>query len=140
MLDIIPLATMICDISFVPKDISPLWNHIFTTMIAWGIQYSRPSIPYGHYPFFINYVMGGLHSSSWVTYLTSYPINQNQLPFLASLEFPYLDKITNDPIRNDPWWPPMPIKSPSNIPTCDGTRDIYFLSLWIKALLEYWLH
>jgi len=45
---------------------------------------------------------------------------QPKLPFLATLDFPYLSRLLNDPICHDPRWPPMPTKLPSNIPKLEG--------------------
>jgi len=61
-------------------------------------------------------------------YGTQYPYNQNtqnpfahtKLPFLASLEFPNLSKLTNEPIQHHPAWPPVPVKIPTDIPKFDG--------------------
>jgi hypothetical protein len=41
---------------------------------------------------------------------------QPKLPFLATLHFPDLTRLLNDPICHDPRWPPMPTKFPSDIP------------------------
>jgi hypothetical protein len=41
---------------------------------------------------------------------------QPKLPFLATLHFPDLTRLLNDPICHDPRCPPMPTKLPSNIP------------------------
>lgn len=43
-----------------------------------------------------------------------------RLPFLATLNFPYLSKLTNDPIRYNPCWPLVPTKLPLNIPKFEG--------------------
>ena len=40
-----------------------------------------------------------------------------QLPFMATLDFPYLSRLINDPIHHDPSWPTIPVKLPLNIPT-----------------------
>ena len=61
-------------------------------------------------------------------YSTQYPYTQNtqnsfaptKLPFLATLELPDLSKLTNDPIRHHPAWPPVPVKIPTDIPKFDG--------------------
>jgi hypothetical protein len=47
-----------------------------------------------------------------------YPGYQQQpkLPFLATLHLPDLTRLLNDPICQDPRWPPMPTKLPSDIP------------------------
>jgi hypothetical protein len=43
-----------------------------------------------------------------------------QIPYLASLNIPYLSKLTNDPILNDPTWSVMPTKLPLDIPNFEG--------------------
>ena len=43
-----------------------------------------------------------------------------KLPFLATLNFPYLSKLMNDPVRYDASWPPVPTKLPSDIPKFEG--------------------
>ena len=43
-----------------------------------------------------------------------------RLPFLATLNLPDLSKLTNDPIRYSPGWPPVPTKMPSYIPKFEG--------------------
>lgn len=45
-------------------------------------------------------------------------INQHQLPFLSSLDFIDLQKLTNNPIYHDPRWPPMIAKSPYDVLKC----------------------
>jgi hypothetical protein len=45
---------------------------------------------------------------------------QPKLPFLATLHFPDLSRLLNDPICHDPRWPPMPTKFPSDIPKFEG--------------------
>ena len=42
------------------------------------------------------------------------------MPYLASLNIPNLNKLTNDPILHDPTWPAMPTKLPSDIPKFEG--------------------
>jgi hypothetical protein len=42
------------------------------------------------------------------------------MPYLASLNIPDLNKLTNDPILHDPTWPTMPTKLPSDIPKFEG--------------------
>jgi hypothetical protein len=49
-----------------------------------------------------------------------YPQVNRQLPFLATLDFPDLSRILNDPIRHSPQWPAIPAKLPSDIPKFDG--------------------
>ena len=56
---------------------------------------------------------------------TMSPLNQNpfantQLPFLATLEFINLSKLTNDPIIHQPTWPPVPVKIPTGILKFEG--------------------
>jgi hypothetical protein len=47
-----------------------------------------------------------------------------QMPYLASINIPYLTKLTNDPILHNPTWPAMPTKLPSDIPKFEGkSRD-----------------
>jgi len=46
-------------------------------------------------------------------------LNQ-QLPFVATLELPDLNRLTNDPIAYAPWWPVIPHKLPSDIPKFNG--------------------
>ena len=43
-----------------------------------------------------------------------------KIPFLANLNFPYLSKLMNDPVRHDSSWPPLPTKLPSDIPKFEG--------------------
>jgi hypothetical protein len=45
-----------------------------------------------------------------------YPHVNQYLPFLATLDLPYLSRILNDPIRHSPQWLAIPAKLPSNIP------------------------
>jgi hypothetical protein len=49
-----------------------------------------------------------------------YPHVNRQLPFLATLDLPYLSRILNDPIYHSPQWTAIPTKLPSNIPKLDG--------------------
>jgi hypothetical protein len=42
------------------------------------------------------------------------------MPYLASLNIPNLNKLTNDPLLHDPTWPAMPTKLPSEIPNFEG--------------------
>ena len=49
-----------------------------------------------------------------------YPHVNRQLPFLATLEFPDLSRILNDPILHSPQWPIIPTKLPSDIAKFDG--------------------
>ena len=65
--------------------------------------------------------------------------NPLTMPYLASLNIPYLMKLTNDPILHDPTWPNMPTKLPSNIPNFEGkpeedpTKHIISICLWCSS-------
>jgi hypothetical protein len=65
-------------------------------------------------------------------------VNQ-QLPFLATLDFPDLSRILNDPIRHSPQWPTMPAKLPSEIPKFDdkvgedSKNHIMTFHLWFSS-------
>jgi hypothetical protein len=43
-----------------------------------------------------------------------------KMPYLASLNIPNLNKLTNDPILHAPTWPAMPTKLPPDIPKFEG--------------------
>jgi hypothetical protein len=43
-------------------------------------------------------------------------VSQPCIPFLATLNFPYLSKLMNDLVSHDPIWPPIPTKLLSDIP------------------------
>jgi hypothetical protein len=45
---------------------------------------------------------------------------QPKLLFLATLHFPNLTRLLNDPICHDPCWPPMSMKFPSDIPNFEN--------------------
>ena len=45
---------------------------------------------------------------------------RTKLPFLATLNFPDLSKLMNDPMRHNSYWPPVPTKLPSDIPKFEG--------------------
>ena len=66
---------------------------------------------------------------------------QPKLPFLATLHFPHLTRLLNDPICHDPCWPPMPTKFPSDIPKFEskpneGPGDhVTTFHLWCSANL-----
>ena len=45
---------------------------------------------------------------------------QYSLPFMASLNLLDLGRLTNDLIRHNPLWPPMPTKIPLDIPKFEG--------------------
>jgi hypothetical protein len=61
------------------------------------------------------------------------------MPYLESLNIPYLTKITNDPILHDPTWPNMPAKLPSNIPKFEGkpredpANHVMTFHLWFSS-------
>ena len=44
----------------------------------------------------------------------------SNLPFMAHLNLPDLAQLTNNPIRHQTFWPPMPTKLPSDIPKFEG--------------------
>jgi len=48
------------------------------------------------------------------------PDLNRQLPFVATLELPDLNRLTNDPILYAPWWPVIPHKFPLDIPKFNG--------------------
>jgi len=50
---------------------------------------------------------------------------QPKLLFLATLHFPDLAILLNDPIYHDLHWPPMPTNFPSNIPKLKGKPNEY---------------
>lgn len=59
--------------------------------------------------------MGG--QKDWLGPSLGYDLfNQLHNPFLSCLDLPYLDKLTSDPIRYDPYWPPMLAKFPFEFP------------------------
>ena len=66
-----------------------------------------------------NSYMGGLQGFLWAS-LSNDPFNQLHNPFLSSLDLSELVKLNNNPIRHDPWWPPIPAKFPSDIPKFEG--------------------
>jgi hypothetical protein len=45
---------------------------------------------------------------------------QPRLHFLATLNFPYLSRLMNDPVRDDLSWPPVPTKNISDITKFKG--------------------
>jgi hypothetical protein len=61
------------------------------------------------------------------------------IPYLASLNIPNLTKLMNDPIFNDPTWPNMPTKLPSDIlkfegkPGEDPTNHVMNFHLWCSS-------
>lgn len=65
------------------------------------------------------------------------PLNLNQqLPFVATLELPNLNQVTNDPIAYAPWWPEIPHKLPFDIPKFnenpeeDPSNHVMTFHLW----------
>ena len=44
----------------------------------------------------------------------------SNLHFMAGLNLPNLAQLTNDPIRHQVFWPPMPTKLPLDIPKFEG--------------------
>ena len=75
-------------------------------LVAWG----NPTFTYGH---------SGVGPSNPQIGTFSALVQPN-LPFLATLNFPDLFKLMNDPMRHDTSWPPVPTKLPSNIPKFKG--------------------
>ena len=49
-----------------------------------------------------------------------YPQQNQQLPFLATLDLPDLSRLINESIHHDPSWPAILVKLPSDIPKFDG--------------------
>ena len=45
---------------------------------------------------------------------------QHRPPFLATMNFPDLAKLTNNPVSHDPIWSVVPAKLPSDIPKFEG--------------------
>jgi hypothetical protein len=60
---------------------------------------------------------------------------------METLNFPYLSKLMNDPIRNDLRWIVVPTKIPSYIPKFEGKSGedpqyhIMMFHLWFSAIL-----
>ena len=48
------------------------------------------------------------------------PDLNRQLPFVATIELPDLNRLTNDPIAYAPWWLVIPHKLPSDIMKFNG--------------------
>ena len=63
-----------------------------------------------------------------------YQFPQARLPFLATLNFPDLSRLTNDPVSHDPTWSVVLAKLPSDIPKFEGKRvrtlESMFFHLW----------
>jgi hypothetical protein len=47
-------------------------------------------------------------------------MSQLRLPFLATLNLPYLSTLMNDPVNHDPTWHPVPTKHLSDILKFEG--------------------
>ena len=47
------------------------------------------------------------------------------MPFVATLELPDLNRLTNDPVNYAPWWPVTPHKLPFHIPKFNGNPGEY---------------
>ena len=47
-------------------------------------------------------------------------MDQIKIPFLENLNFPYLTKLTNDPVLHSPSWTPLPTNLPLNISKFNG--------------------
>jgi hypothetical protein len=79
---------------------------------------------------------GSLKSPAPYNQNTQNPFAPTKLPFLATLEFPDLSKLTNNPIRHHFAWPLVPVKIPTDIPKFDGkigefpTNHITTYHLW----------
>ena len=67
------------------------------------------------------------------------PNLNRQLPFVATLELPDLNRLTNDPILYTPWWPVIPLKLPSDIfkfngnPREDPSNHVMTFHLWFSS-------
>ena len=81
----------------------------------------------GIYPYVKN-SFSGMPYGGFGLNVNQYPFNQStqnpfaltKLPFLGTLEFPYLSKLTNDPIRPHFAWPLVPVNIPTDIPKFNG--------------------
>jgi hypothetical protein len=66
-----------------------------------------------------------------------YPQVNRQLSFLATLDFPDLSRILNDPIRHSPQWPSIPTKLPSDISKFkvgeDPNNHVMNFHLWCSS-------
>ncbi len=97
--------------------------------------------PYQSYQHQIHYV--GMQRPT-AQAIPSYPgyalrsLNQ-QLPFMATLELPDLNRITNNPIAYAPWWPATPHKLPPGIPKFNGnvgedpSNHVMTFHLWCSS-------
>jgi hypothetical protein len=93
----------------------------FGNQLMMSPQMQNPYASHGH-GFYQNpdqqpnfsWKLGAIQTPS--PFLHGYHQQQPKLPFLATLHFPDLTRLLNDPICHDPHWPPIPMKLPSNIP------------------------
>ena len=99
-------------------------------------QYHVPNPNQGMYPYATNPYKGMPYSGSGMnvnpnpfTQSTQNPFAPTKLPFLATLEFPYLSKLTNDPIRHHFAWPFVPTKIPTHILKFDGKMGMTLLTI-----------
>jgi hypothetical protein len=114
-----------------PRVTNPIWGSGHTTQPQVPTQ-TQGHNPWGYYPIHPppNQPGSSLYGQSAYgpiglpTRLPpqshQYPQVNRQLPFLATLDFPDLSRILNDPIRHSPQWPVIPAKIPSDIPKFDG--------------------
>jgi hypothetical protein len=64
---------------------------------------------------------------------------QPRLPFLATLNMPYLSKLMNDLVHHDSSWPPFPTKLPYDIPWFEGNTGedpgdhVTIFHLWFSS-------
>ena len=109
-------------------------------------QYPNPMVSNPHqgvYPYVNNPYPRMPYGGSWMnvnqqpfTQSTQNPFSLSKLPFLDTLEFLNLSKLTNDPIQNHFTWPLVPMKIPTDIPKFDGktgedpTNHITTYHLW----------
>jgi hypothetical protein len=56
----------------------------------------------------------GIPSISWIM------MQQPRIPFLENHSFPYLSKLMNDLVCQDPNWPPVTTELPSDVPKFEG--------------------
>ena len=66
-------------------------------------------------------------------------MEQPSLPFLSTLNFPDLSKLTNDLVSHDPMWSVVPAKNPSGIPNFevksgeDPREHVTTFHLWCSS-------
>ena len=101
-------------------------NYGFVAPNSQGTPHYGVSIP--HYT---GQTGGGYYGHGYGGYGNQSYVNQNyqgawhqpaqpRLPFLATLNFPDLSRLTNDPVSHDPTWSTIPNKLPSDIPKFKG--------------------